>query len=326
MARFCPPFVKGDRGRALRDENKFSGTTCHSSSVLVTPRPGVDRENLLRALQSARDAAFNLQGGGSGSAFDRLIAYLNWASDAVSVLHGQVSDLDLDRLVLTKRYEQLLAGVGNLAGTHTVTVVNLLVSLELKQRVEAFDEAIATLRRHIQRWSQSDLFVVADTGFYINHPVKLEEIDLAEVVDFYSGPIHLLFPMVVVDELDGLKQHKDRHVRWRAGYTLAVLDRLLQDGKEAARLRDADSEIQRTTGVRRGEVNVEILSDPRGHVRLPIDDDEIVDRAAATQTIACPPTIGRKLVLLTYDTGQATRGRRAGLDVRKLSQPLEGDD
>jgi hypothetical protein len=28
-------------------------------------------------------------------------------------------------------------------------------------------------------------------------------------------------------------------------------------------------------------------------------------------------------VLLTYDTGQATRGRRVGLNVRKLDRPLE---
>ncbi|MFI6306754.1 PIN domain-containing protein [Amycolatopsis thailandensis] len=290
--------------------------------MLVTPRPGVDRSNLLTILQSARDGAFNLQGGGSGSAFDRLVAYLNWASDAVSMLHSQISDRDLERLVLTSRYEQLLAGVGSLAGTDTITVVNLLVSLELRQRVEAFDKVIAALRQLIERWSMSDLFVVADSSFYITHPEKLEALHLAEVVGFQDGPIHLLFPMVVVDELDGLKESKDRHARWRAGYTLAVLDRLFQDGRQAARLREADSEIKRTTGLRCGEVNVEILFDSPGHVRLPIEDDEIVDRAAAIQAIACPP-VGRKVVLLTYDTGQASRGRQAGLKVVKLSRAVD---
>ena len=36
----------------------------------------------------------------------------------------------------------------------------------------------------------------------------------------------MLVPIVVVDELDRLKDTKDPHVRWRAGYTLGVLDRV----------------------------------------------------------------------------------------------------
>jgi hypothetical protein len=52
-------------------------------------------------------------------------------------------------------------------------------------------------------------------------------------------------------------------------------------------------------------------------VRLPINDDEIVDRAAAVKPLA-----GRQVTLLTYDTGQASRGRRAELNVIKLSKPV----
>ena len=40
----------------------------------------------------------------------------------------------------------------------------------------------------------------------------------------------MLVPIVIVDELDRLKESKDKWVRWRAGYTLAVLDRLFADG------------------------------------------------------------------------------------------------
>jgi hypothetical protein len=43
--------------------------------------------------------------------------------------------------------------------------------------------------------------------------------------------------MVVVDELDRLKESKDRQTRWRARYALAVLDRLFADGPGRARLR-----------------------------------------------------------------------------------------
>ena len=41
----------------------------------------------------------------------------------------------------------------------------------------------------------------------------------------------MLVPIVIVDELDRLKESKDKdkRARWRAGYTLAVLDRLFAD-------------------------------------------------------------------------------------------------
>ncbi|MDF3294266.1 PIN domain-containing protein [Streptomyces silvisoli] len=48
-------------------------------------------------------------------------------------------------------------------------------------------------------------------------------------------------------------------------------------------------------------------------MRLPINDDEIIDRALAVQTLAA-----REVLLLTYDTGQSTRARTAGLKVNKL--------
>ncbi len=57
----------------------------------------------------------------------------------------------------------------------------------------------------------------------------------------------------------------------------------------------------------------EVIFDEPGHTRLPHDDDEIVDRAAAVQAVA-----GRPVKLLTYDARQATRARFAGLTVKKL--------
>ena len=74
------------------------------------------------------------------------------------MLGNQVSDGDLDRLVLTERYRLLLAG---LAGTMTSTeqpvqrVVNGLVSLELDERVADFEAAIKALQSQIARWSHT---------------------------------------------------------------------------------------------------------------------------------------------------------------------------
>jgi rRNA-processing protein FCF1 len=289
--------------------------------MLVTPRPGVNRENLLKTLQSVYTDACNLRGGGGAArnAYERLLAYVEWISAALRMLGNQVSNGDLDRLVLTERYRLLLAG---LVGTMTSTeqpvrrVVNGLVSLELDERVADFEAAIKALRDQIARWSAYRHYVVPDTSFYIHHKDKLEQVDFGPLIDVWQSEVIVLVPIVIVDELDRLKESKDKLVRWRAGYTLAVLDRLLADGAGRARLRPGDV-VPGPDGLTRSEVTIELVFDPPGHVRLPGNDDEIIDRALAVEPLA-----DRKVTLLTYDTGQSTRARYAGLQVVKLSQDI----
>jgi hypothetical protein len=70
-----------------------------------------------------------------------------------------------------------------------------------------------------------------------------------------------------------------------------------------------------------GAITVEIVFDPPEHVRLPIVDDEIIDRALMVQVYA-----GRAITVVTYDTGQSTRARRVGLPTKKLLDAPEGDE
>ncbi|MEU0390511.1 hypothetical protein [Streptomyces chartreusis] len=84
--------------------------------MLITPRPGADRRNLRNVLRETRVQAENLRGP-SGSAFDSLLRYLEWATDAARMLRSQISDRDLNHLVLTRRYQALLASCGTLVGT-----------------------------------------------------------------------------------------------------------------------------------------------------------------------------------------------------------------
>ncbi|MCZ3388960.1 MAG: PIN domain-containing protein [Actinomycetia bacterium] len=187
--------------------------------------------------------------------------------------------------------------------------------MELEERVEAFNDASCALRAVIERWSQPGVFVVADTSFYIHHPDKLDDLDLAPLIGACGDDIHVLVPIVVVDELDGLKQSNKNETRSRARQTLAVLDRVFAHTTTVARLRDADFSALGSGGVPRGLITVELVFDPPGHVRLPINDDEIIDRVRAIQPLA-----GRLIKLLTYDTGQSTRARAVGLDTIKLVQ------
>ena len=288
--------------------------------MLPTPRPGIDRTHLLDSLRSVQGNVASLRGaGGPADAHKRLLAYVEWTNFAVRMLGNQVSSADLEWLVLTRRHELLLSGIGTMRGTEMEVqrAVNDLVSLELDQRVEAFDAAIKALDEQIRRWSLSGEFIMPDTTVYVEHEQKLEEADFGALLGVWGSAIRVVVPIVVVDELDGLKQHNKPHVRWRAGYTLAVLDRLFAKNTSPARLHAAGTLPPAPDGRMRGEVNVELLFDPPGHARLPINDDEIVDRALAVEPLA-----DRKVTLLTYDTGQATRARNAGLQVVKLKKEI----
>jgi hypothetical protein len=268
-------------------------------------------------------AVSNLRGGGGpGTAQGRLAGYLEWVTGTVQQLCSQVSAADLDRLVLTRGYDRLLSVAGTMTGTDVATqrVLNGLVSLELTQRVDAFDAAVKALDEQIQRWSRRGVFVAPDTSFYIEHESKLEDLDFRPLLQIREDPVHVLVPIVVVDELDGLKKSKNPHERWRAGYTLAVLDRVFASSTGPAQLTPEDFSALGSGGIPRGEVTIELVFDPPGHVRLPINDDEIIDRVMTVQPLA-----GREVTLLTYDTGQSTRARSAGLRVRKLVHPAKSE-
>jgi hypothetical protein len=193
-------------------------------------------EQLQKTLREQHSAVLNVWSGHQGPAQDRLHAYLEWATSAVQHLGNQIIRADLDRLVLTPGYERLLSVAGRLTSFEVGTqrVLNGMLSLELQQRVAAFEAAYKVLDEQIHRWSRLGAFLVADTTVFIEHENKLEELDLAAIADAEDdlAPVHLFVPIVVVDELTGLKDKADKpYKRWRAGYTLAVFDRHLYQGE-----------------------------------------------------------------------------------------------
>lgn len=284
--------------------------------MLLRLLPGIHRDNLQRALLEVSTAAGNARGAG-GDAVARYGAYVRWANDSVRALSLLVSADDLDRLIRTPAFWHL----HSMHPTPDRDSVWRLLDNELDERARVLEAAHDAVRRLIERWSGPGVFVVADTSVFIEHPDKLEPLDLAALLSLRDDPVHLLVPAIVVDELDRLKQASRPRARWRARYTLAVLDRLFQAATGPVRLREADFSPLDSGGIPRGGVTVEIVLDEPGHTRLPIADDEVIDRALAIETLA-----GRPVRLLTFDTGQATRSRAARLNVVKLDDPPEGDE
>jgi PIN domain-containing protein len=273
----------------------------------LTPLPGVTRELLFKNLQEVHRLAVNARGWTPGNAHR---TYLDWANTAIELLNTLVSPNDLERLVLTRRYWTLQA-----ATIPETDLINHLVNVEFGERLRVIHQAALELRELIRRWSQPGIFAVADTSFYIHGPKKLDEVDLAEVVGSHTLPIHLIVPIIVVDELDRLKRSGARDVRGRAQVTLAVLDDRIGDVAEHGVLHPADhSALDKRTGDPiTEEVTLEILFDPIGHTRLPIPDDEVVDRVVSVQALA-----GRPVRFVTCDTNQSFRARFAGLESLKI--------
>ncbi len=182
-----------------------------------------------------------------------------------------------------------------------------MINAEINAYSERFNSLADELDLTRRLFEGAGTCLVLDTSFYIEHGEKIEHVDFHVLAD-NPGPVRVLIPIVVVDELDGLK--KVSKTRWRAGYSLAVIDRVIVDAPWPGILRPREHMLPR------GEVTFQIVFDPPGHQRMPINDDEIVARC-----LACKPFTGN-LTVITYDTGQATRARAAGLKVNKLSHDL----
>ncbi|MEU6785886.1 PIN domain-containing protein [Nonomuraea angiospora] len=291
--------------------------------MLITPLPGTDRRNVRQSLAYVLEKTTNLHHF-SGEPDELCVSYLHWSAEMTAHLRGQLAARDIDRLILTRRHWALQQIIGSttfgLPRSPKIAGVAHIVRMELREREDDLKQAIETFEHQVQNWSGLGHFVVADSSFFIQHTDRFDKTDFGALVEAREfEAVHLLFPMVVVDELDSLKQHGKSHARWRAGHTLAVLDGLLSSSTRGvfhARGRaGADGQI----AVR--DVTVEIVLDPPGHTRLPINDDEIIDRAKAIEALAARP-----VKLLTYDTGQATRGRQADLQVRKLRTELPAEE
>jgi hypothetical protein len=293
--------------------------------MFLTPRPGVSLDNLISSLQAVHTEAFNLRGGGAPAAHQRLLAYLEWAARSARMLTYQLSEADVASLVLTRRYELLLSKAGTLtSGDNDVQrVVNGLVSLELDGLVEDLDKALKAARSYKERWTNVGNLVALDTSFYLVHPQELKDTDLAQLTAAVTPgwAMHVLVPLLVVDELDRLKRNDQARTRARAALKMLndVFARVSED-HTISLLRKADDTPGPDGSLGLGPMTMELLFDPPDHERLPDPDAEIVDRALAVQSLA-----GRPVTMVTYDISMALRARYAGLKVVSPPYPEQED-
>jgi hypothetical protein len=126
-------------------------------------------------------------------------------------------------------------------------------------------------------------------------------------------PIRLMVPLVVVEELDSQKSHPNGKVRQTAREILRQLRDLLR----------ASSNAFADVLILNDRVTIEILLDNRMHVRLPVNDAEIIDRALYLRSLF--PT-SRRIILISSDLSMQFRAEGAGLETRHVSRDLGEDE
>lgn len=270
--------------------------------MTVTPLPGHSPKGIRDALWETMLALGNLRGV-SRDGFQLFNEYLEWANSATSRLSLLLRPGDIERLVLTKRHWTL---VGLDPATQPSTLYGL-VALEIDQRDRAFKAEVDAFDASMKKWDgQLGVVVVPDTNVLLHHPsaagATFENVDWGAEVGALSTGAHLVLPMMLIDELDRLKRTGKDTTRTQARLTLRRLDQLIDDPTATVQLRPA-------AGPELGPVTLELFLDQPGHERMPIADDELVDRAAALKDIT-----GRRVVVLAYDHGTRVRAKSAGVE------------
>lgn len=270
----------------------------------------VTPQRLLGALDVAIENAEHVKPE-DGARMRRL--FLNWyrrSHEGLRKVTGPTAVNNLLPLEIAARVSGMAPEPGNADSSYGLIEAELDLAVA---RLQAARDAFAAELDDVGR--RAGRFIVLDTSVPITHMHKLQDMVVADDIEARKEPIRLVFPMAVIDELDRLKEQRDGETPWRASYALGVLYELLRDGRGPALLRESTFPPE-GGNLPRGEVTVEVLHDPPLHVRLPITDDEIVQRALDLKGLAR----GRDVTLLTFDTSMAFRARANGLDVVRLDR------
>jgi hypothetical protein len=122
-----------------------------------------------------------------------------------------------------------------------------------------------------------------------------------------DGPVRLILPSLVVEELDNLKRYRDGRVRDRARSVLSTLWELHRP-----------SPTEPVTLPGRPDTTIEVLLDGDWHRRRPNNDGEIIDQAVAVRELT-----GRPVILAAGDYTQLYRAAPAGLLAVLMPRPDE---
>lgn len=284
-----------------------------SSSMTIGTLPGVQSAQLVQHLEGALTALVNVRTGAS-TPFDLYNAYLTWANEQLRMLRYTLTPTALDQVVTTRRHWALV----NLDPVTMGSALRAFVEVEIDEQVRVLEASMAEVRREIDRHSAVDAFLVPDTNVYVHGEVVFDQVPWLRFTTGEQRHLRLLVPLVVIDELDRLKNRgsgtvregSKETVRARARATLRTLEGLFSD--------PANPVFLSSPNVDGPDVSIAVVFDDPGHVRLPDADSEIIDRAQAVTSLTARPA-----TVVTLDLGMALRARLAGLMTAEPPEPNE---
>lgn len=232
----------------------------------------------------------------ANSPSDKRYRWLQWWSEADT----QLRNLFTDGEVATSLY----------VSSERVRNVNMaaqpggVLNHEIDAWVAQLEEMIGELKALKPFIERPGRIVVPDTTVFIEG-AYFTELDWQAVAGVDAGDlVRVVVPVLVIEELDDHKRGRDR-VQARAR---SVLHRLWQlHGGRA-------TEAVALPG--RKPVTIEVLTDDSWHVRRPVNDNEIIERALAVGEIT-----GRDVIVAAADYCMLYQASAAGLKTALVSRP-----
>lgn len=221
--------------------------------------------------------------------------YMMWHENAERSLASLYQDPAITRYLQTPRYWHIRTITASTERPYP------LIASEIAEQ-QAYIESLREQLTHYQALLTPDpdeAMLLCDTNVFIHgkpfHQVRWNE-------QFTKKKARLLLPLVVLDELDYLKDQGNR----AAGGALKDLDARLV----------SDSALRRVQ--LRENVSLQLVDEPSGHERLGRVDDEIVHQAVFYASVG-----NCNLTLFTLDRGMRVRAAAADLDARMLPSEYE---
>lgn len=268
--------------------------------MTIRALPGISSSRLIEQIVGAHTGLTNVRGQAL-TPFDLYNAYLKWANEQVRMLRHTLTPAGLDQVVTTRRHWALVALDPTTMGNALVP----FVESEIDDQMCVIEAELAALRRALGRYSTVDALVAPDTNVYAHGLVPWDRVPWETYAHDGEEHLRLVIPMLVIDELDRLKDRgpneKSKNdglsVRNRARRSLRTMEQVFRNPAEPVVL---------TTG--EVTVTASVMFDDSGHERLPDADDEIVDQVRTVADLGARPA-----TIVSGDFGMRFRARMAGL-------------
>jgi hypothetical protein len=317
MPGYHPTIRTPCKGSSNRLEGYFVGCLCKTMNMHISPIPGVSGDSLLGQLLSAKAS---LSAVGGGNVQQRFTDYMGWASTQADILGRYLRRDDLNNLITTPRYWTLQGLIpmiessqGNI-GFHGQVSINGLLNPEIAGRNRELEKIIENIQSELSHWKTVEASVVmADTNIYLHQEQEFEKLPWKKIAEADEKGVHLVIPLIVIEELDRQKRNNGRAVsktnltpvRSRSRVTLRSINELFKKTIEPGQLKEVDPQA--------GPVTVSLLLEDPRHVPLQDADGEFLDRARSLKDF-----ISRDVRVITSDSAMEFRARSIGLKTKLL--------